>query len=276
MLANKTTQSELLIKEDVPKNTQIPKLVFIIPYRDRHTQYIHFLDHMNKILEDYKKEDYIYYFIHQTDKRDFNRGALKNIGFLFVKDKYPNDYKNITLVFNDVDTMPQTKNTIQYETKKGIVKHFYGYIHTLGGIVSINASDFEETNGFPNYWAWGYEDNALNNRVLNNKLTIDRNVFYKIMDTTILHLLDGFERVVNRGEFDKYKNEVITKTNDDGITSIRNLSYDVDELNFVNVHSFDTKTEVNAALNKIHDIRTGNIPFKSRNVRRCAMPMVFH
>jgi hypothetical protein len=261
----------------VPPANTIPKLIFIIPFRDRHTQRTHFIEHMKVILEDYNRSDYEFYFIHQTDKRTFNRGALKNIGFLFVKNKYPNDYKNITLVFNDVDTMPQHKNTIQYETTKGVVKHFYGYVHTLGGIVSINAGDFEETNGFPNYWAWGYEDNALNNRVLHKNLKIDRSTFFKIMDKTILHLLDGFDRHVNRGEFDRYKNEVLTKNHEDGITTIYDLKYELDTThNFVNVNAFNTKYDIDHTFSKIHDIRKGNIPFRTKNRRGARMPMLFH
>ena len=67
---------------------------------------------------------------------------MKNIGLLVIKDLYPNDYKNINLVFNDVDTMPFTKNFLNYFTKPNIVKHFYGFRNTLGGIVSIMANDF--------------------------------------------------------------------------------------------------------------------------------------
>ena len=92
----------------------IPKLVFIIPYRDREQQYNFFNRHMKYILEDVK--DYKILFIHQKDKRSFNRGALKNIGFLIEKNLYPDHYKNITLIFNDIDTMPFTKNFFDFST----------------------------------------------------------------------------------------------------------------------------------------------------------------
>jgi hypothetical protein len=151
-----------------------PKYIFIIPYRDRE-QHLHFFNRQMKyVLEDIPKEDYEIYFLHQCDVRKFNRGAMKNIGFLAIRDKYPNDYKNITLVFNDIDTMPFEKNVLNYKTVPGVIKHFYGYKFALGGIVSITGDDFEKMNGFPNFWAWGYEDNSLQNRATRLNFIIDR------------------------------------------------------------------------------------------------------
>ena len=101
-----------------------PKIIFIVPYRHRIQHLTHFRQYMKHILEDVS--DYKMYIAHQDDTRTFNRGAVKNIGFLAMKQLYPNDYKNITFVFNDVDTMPFTKNIINYNTTPGIIKHFYG------------------------------------------------------------------------------------------------------------------------------------------------------
>ena len=83
---------------------KIPKRVFIVPYRNRVQHKFFFSKYMSFILED--KDDYEIYFSHQCDARTFNRGAIKNIGFIAIKNKYPEHYKDITFIFNDVDTIP--------------------------------------------------------------------------------------------------------------------------------------------------------------------------
>jgi hypothetical protein len=200
---------------------------------------------------------YEIYYAHQCDSRSFNRGAMKNIGFFAMKQKYPNDYKNITFVFNDVDTMPSTKELIDYETTPGVVKHFYGYLHTLGGIVSIRGEDFEKMNGFPQYWAWGYEDNLFQQRVIDAKLIIDRKQFYKIQDPQIIQLKNGVIRDVNIGEFQRY----VQKTND-GLKTLSNIAYTITPELFIQITSFSTGFDENVSLRKEYDITKGPSPFK--------------
>jgi hypothetical protein len=272
-------QPNITFEEDISLDsptTSIPKIIFIVPYRDRKEQQRFFSFHMEKIMEDYKKTDYKIIYAHQNDNREFNRGAMKNIGFLYAKSLYPNDYQNITFVFNDVDTMPYNKNFLNYETEKGKVKHFYGYKFTLGGIVSMTGADFEKINGFPNYWAWGYEDNALLNRVNTEGLTIDRSKFYTILDKNILQLKDGITRIVNRGEFDRYVDEFKYKNNIDGLNTISNIAYKFDDnTSFLNISTFQTPVQENPELTKIYDIRNGNTPFITKKpFRRGSMKMV--
>ena len=251
------------------KDISIPKMIFIIPYRDRKTHLDYFQKHMTTILEDFSNEDYAIYYIHQCDRRNFNRGAMKNIGFLYVKETYPNDYKNITLIFNDVDIMPKKKNIINYETTNKNIKHFYGYNYTLGGIVSIKGNDFEFMNGFPNYWSWGYEDNALQERAKTKNINIDRSQFYRIYDDNIIHLNETTIRTVNKGEYNKYVGK-----NNDGINSITKLKYEYDiTTNFINVFEFNTPYLPNTTLNKEYDLRNGNTPFKKRVNPRMQMLM---
>ena len=176
---------------------------------------------MSFILEDCN--DYEVYFSHQCDARTFNRGATKNIGFLAIKEKYPDDYKNITFIFNDVDTIPFYK-IFEYETTEGVVKHYYGFKYALGGIVAMKGSDFEKINGFPCYWGWGMEDNALQKRCDRYGLKIDRSTFYEIGSPQILQLFDGISRIISKK--DPWR---MDKDNGvDGLKTITALKYNID------------------------------------------------
>ena len=103
-----TTDAQITVYDPVDTNnaapttasttapTAIPKFVFIIPYRDRIEHKEFFTVYMKHVLEDIPKTDYEIYFVEQKNTLPFNRGAMKNIGFLALKYKYPNNYKNIT------------------------------------------------------------------------------------------------------------------------------------------------------------------------------------
>lgn len=202
--------------------SKIPEIVFIIPYRNRPYQKYFFINYTQTILEN-SGINYEIYFSHQCDIRAFNRGGVKNIGFLAIKNKYPQHYQNITFVFNDIDTIPFS-NILDYKTTNGIVKHFYGFNYALGGIVSFTGHDFELTNGYPNYWGWGMEDNVLQKRCEQIGLQIDRTQFYKIGSPEILHLFDGVSRIINRK--DPWR---ATHDNGiDGIKTIHKLKYSID------------------------------------------------
>jgi hypothetical protein len=199
----------------------IPKRVFIVPYRNRIQHKFFFSKYMNFLLED--KDDYEIYFSHQCDARTFNRGAMRDIGFLAIKNKYPEHYKDMIFIFNDVDTMPFYK-IFDYDTTEGVVKHYYGFKYTLGGIVVIKGSDFEKINGYPCFWGWGMEDNALQKRCQGYGLKIDRSLFYEIGSPEILQLFDGVSRIISkkdpwRGQYDDGV---------DGLRTITQLKYNID------------------------------------------------
>jgi len=241
-----------------------PRIIFLVPYRDREEHQEIFAKHMEKILTGL--DDYKIIYIHQLDTRSFNRGAMKNIGFLYVKEQYPETYKDITLIFNDVDTMPA--NILDYDTKKGTIKHHYGFRFTLGGIVSIKAVDFELINGFPNFWAWGYEDNALQKRATKHNIKIDRNNMYEIGCKEIIHLNDSIIKTVNKEEFQIYRNGY-----NEGYKNIVDLEYYYNEdTGFLNITKFNTGREENIMYSKPFNITNGNKPFRKRNPK---MNMVF-
>jgi len=200
--------------------SNIPKRIFIIPYKNRVEQKFFFTKYMSFLLEDL--QDYELYFSHQTDNRTFNRGATKNIGFLAMKNKYPNNYKDITFIFNDLDTVPFNK-IFDYETSHNIVKHYYGYKYTLGGIVVIKGSDFERINGYPCFWGWGLEDNCLQKRCENFNIVVDRSQFYPIGSPKILQLFDGMGRIISKKDpWRMDKDDGI-----DGLKTIYNLKYTI-------------------------------------------------
>ena len=202
----------------------IPKIVFIVPYRNRPQEKLHFSIYMQYIMEDYDINDYEIYYSHQQDNKPFSRGGTKNIGFLAIKNKYPNNYKNITFVFNDVDTLPCRKNLLEYTTETGTVKHFFGFTFTLGGIFSITGGDFERCNGFPNLYGWGLEDNAMNDRVITNGIKINRDIFYMIGETRdIINLTGDTRRLINNKDPGNYK---MRKFNDN-LNSIKDLNYNI-------------------------------------------------
>ena len=256
----------------VPEEEPVPKLVFIVPYRDREPHYKIFSEHMKLYLDANVHVPYKILYIHQTDNRGFNRGAMKNIGFILVKNKYPNDYKQITLIFNDIDSMPEQDTKIDYDTTPGTIKHFYGFNYTLGGIVSINAADFERLNGFPNFWAWGFEDNLLQIRAEQAGIVIDRSVFYPINDKHILRLTEPPIRTVNRSEFDRFE-----KRTTEGIYSIYQLQYNVNEdTGFVNVLQFNTSVNEQVSQRSEYDLRNGPAPFKTFRPSRGKPTMGMH
>ena len=234
-------------------------VIFIVPYRDRENHLVFFKPHMAQLLSRLKYK-YQIFFLHQKDKRSFNRGAIKNIGFRVVKDLYPETYKDITLVFHDIDSLLSTLvDGVDFRTKKGIIKHFYGFRHTLGGIFSITAGDFEEINGFPNFWTWGYEDNLIQLRAKNANIKIDRTIFYdtKVGPSRIIRLYQNSIREVNRAEYDRYNQLTV-----EGVDSITGIQYLIrPETGFVDVTDFSTGVEEATTLTKDFDLIYGAKPF---------------
>lgn len=229
----------------------IPDIIFLIPYRDREEQKNIFQEKMDIIISKYDKPCELYYCF-QNDERNFNRGALKNIGFLAMKEKYPDHYQNITFVFNDVDTFPTESHYLDYATEKNTVKHFFGFTYALGGIVSIKGSDFELVLGYPNFWGWGFEDTLLNERIKRNGIIIDRSNFISINDKSnekIVQLRhDDNKRVFNTKEVSYYK-----KNKSDNLTDIKDLKYTIED-NIINITYFETKYKEKAQYNNTYDL----------------------
>jgi len=243
------TVVEEVVKPESPvatkEKSEIPEIVIIVPYRDREPQRSAFMKIMPHIVEDLNCK---ILFVHQRDRRPFNRGAMKNLGFIFVKNMYPNHYKDITLVFHDIDNMPWYKGQFSYQTGRNIINHFYGFPHALGGIFAIKGWDFEHLNGFPNIWTWGLEDNMMQRRAEQYDKRIIRPQFINIEknNKNIIGLWHGWDRLINphiehKGRADRGQ---------DGIRSLYRVALSpnkIDDLFIeVNVTSFQTGESLNS------------------------------
>jgi len=87
------------------------------------------------------------------------------------------------------------------------------------------------------------------------------------MDGNILQLKDGINRIVSRGEFDKFNTGSA-----DNLHDISNLVYDIDDTtDFINVTSFNTKTDANDVKTTNFSLDNGNVPFKGRRKPKFGM-----
>ena len=124
---------------------------------------------------------------HQGPKRvgPFSH-AVKAGGFLFVTGQMPTLPNDPTKLIEG-DIISQT-----HQVMKNLKLVLTAANTSLEDVVFvriylINFQDFEKMNGFPNFWGWGFEDNAMNARCKQNKITIDRDNWYKYQSKHILH-----------------------------------------------------------------------------------------
>ena len=184
---------------------------FIIPYRNRK-------EHLDEFIKRFTEMniDAHFYIIHQINPGEFNRGAIKNIGFLEVSKMNPDGL----FIFHDVDTYPTYWGSIPYETKKGEINRpvHNSYPENVGLICCCYKEEFEKTNGFANYWGWGSEDGALYYRAKKHGIKIrEGNIDYKDRKYVINHEHD---RNVEKQHFNCDKNgKLLQKEKDTGDSS---------------------------------------------------------
>lgn len=227
-----------------------PARIFIVPYRDRATHKRDLLACLNRLLDG--EDDWEIFFVHQQDARPFNRGAMKNIGFLLMRDRYPEHYKDITFIFHDVDTRPRYRGQFPYDTIPGVVAHYHGTYYALGGAFAIKGCDFERTRGFPNFWGWGLEDNAMQDRCIRAGLRIDRRNFVPLRDPGVARAFDGYMRITSKHEAALYK-----YGDPDDMGSIRGLQVTRGTGGMLNVYGFEVKERHDVQPFETVDIREG-------------------
>ena len=235
--------------------------IFIIPYRNRESHKHFFIRQMTYLLEDYDPSTYEIIFAHQNNDLPFNRGAMKNIGFLYAKSKYPN-YKSIQFIFNDVDTLPYKKGLLDYNLKPNEIKHYYGFKFALGGIFSIRGEDFEKIDGFPNLWSWGYEDTIVHERAIAKNINVNRDQFYAMGHPNILHLIDEFSKQISLKNKELYEKKQIK----DGLSTLKNISYTWNnDMLDIHTHSCSMDPNDQTLVSNLSNPRIGNMFKKKYN-----------
>lgn len=155
------------------------KLGIIVPFRNRHEQLEIFLMEMTKYLLD-KDIRYEIYVIEQDDAKQFNRGMLLNIGFVYAE-KFKCDY----VIFHDIDMLPVEVDYSYSDIPLHMATDFIMdddeknreiFDEYFGGVTLFPVEIFRKINGYSNkYWGWGYEDNDLLLRCKINNVVLKTN-----------------------------------------------------------------------------------------------------
>ena len=140
------------------------KLGVIVPYRDRPQQLKDFLNYIEKYLTD-KNIEHEVIIVEQTEKNDFNRGKLLNIGFLKAE-----ELKCDYVAFHDIDMLPVDADYSYSDKPVHLITELdlpAGVSRTLfdeyfGGVTLFPSYVFRQINGYSNkYFGWGFEDDDL-------------------------------------------------------------------------------------------------------------------
>jgi len=163
------------------------RLNVVVPYRDRESHLRKFVPHLRAYFARDKVDREIPYsalIIEQEKGLPFNRGALKNIGFVLGREH--SDYT----AFHDVDYLPIWADytfadaltpIVWYGAEKRPVVPGQPRVVTqnmnmfFGAVVLASNALFAQVDGFANsYWGWGPEDLDLAYRFMANKISPGR------------------------------------------------------------------------------------------------------
>ncbi|XP_041466969.1 beta-1,4-galactosyltransferase 5-like isoform X2 [Lytechinus variegatus] len=154
------------------------KVAIVIPYRDR-------LEHLGILLRNLyqvltlQNLEFGIFVSEQANDNVFNRGLLKNIGYMEATNFGSWD----CVIFHDIDQIPMRatnwygcdempRHLCAYAEELGF-KLLYGSI--FGGVVGLTAEQMKKSNGYSNvYWGWGAEDDDLRSRLAKVEYKIHR------------------------------------------------------------------------------------------------------
>jgi len=150
-------------------------ICIVVPYRDREEHLAKFLPTMTEFIARERLKARII-VVEQTPANPFNRGQVKNIGFILS-----GMYEPKCVVFHDVDYLPiqadyskpKTGWAHLVSTGAEVIRDPRGFDlrHDVqefaGGAVAFTPKAFLAVNSYPNsYWGWGFEDEDMKRRAV--------------------------------------------------------------------------------------------------------------
>ncbi len=165
----------------------LERLTIVVPYRDRLAHLREFIPHMAAYFSRDVAASVLnvrILVVEQVAGGPFNRGLMKNIGFLESK------AHSSQICFHDIDYLPVWADYSPIDRPACIV--WYGaevrtisaksskliranLEKTFGCAVLMPTADFAAVNGYANaYWGWGYEDCDLMNRFSLARIALGR------------------------------------------------------------------------------------------------------
>lgn len=210
--------------------TSNEKFSILIPYRDnayqnRSEQLKTLIPYLEEKLSKHTNDFKIIVIEQSNDDKKFNRGALLNIGHLIAK-----EFNSKYIIFHDVDLLPDDDILKYYLTYPESPIHIgnkitkYSYDLFIGAVFSVSINDNKKINGFSNcFWGWGGEDDAYLNRLVANKILVDKAVDGSFNE--ILHKKD-WRNVMPKDARKKLAQKNFYNWKYDGISSIKHIVID--------------------------------------------------
>ncbi|XP_067676419.1 beta-1,4-N-acetylgalactosaminyltransferase bre-4-like [Haliotis asinina] len=161
-----------------PRDCESPKrLAIIIPFRDREENLKVLLNNLHRVLQKQQAE-YAIFVVEQETGTPFNRGLIKNIGYVEASALCHFD----CFTFHDVDLVTESeKNTywcgpraVHHARKLDIWNYRQLQDKLFGGVLTFNETFFSTINGYSNlFFMWGAEDDDLFDRMLAKHLPFE-------------------------------------------------------------------------------------------------------
>jgi len=222
------------------------KLGIIVPYRNRPNQLSQFKQHLKNFIP----QPYQLIVVEQTDNKEFNRGKLLNIGFLKAEE-LGCDY----VVFHDVDMLPLSADysysdfpvhlISDLKLPPGIKRDLFD--NYFGGVTLFPANIYRQINGYSNnYFGWGFEDDDVFLRCIENGINIDTKIIPQYTRNTVGLEFNGKDSFVGiKNTLKSTRNfSIYTSFN---ISKVNSIEKEITDNNSIfSIPGFDTTLTINS------------------------------